>query len=109
MRNYLIRILGGVTATEFSEVFALAAKDREVMQNQMEFYRGQCNLREDRLQYLENLILTKTGFIVANVPTGTDTSDMKPIGGSSTWGKVKHNLEMTDKRLMQEKLKNARH
>lgn len=110
MKNWLIRVLGGVTASEFSEVFSLAAKDREVIQQANEFYKLQCEARQVRIDYLENLILAKTGFVVSpNDSDSTGHKDFAPIGGQNTWGKVKHQLELRDHRLMQERSKNASH
>lgn len=109
MKNWLIKLLGGVTATEFAEVFSLAAKDREVMQQSNEFYKQQCDARQQRIDYLENLILTKTGYIANPESDSTGFKDYQPIGGQNTWGKVKHELELKDRKLMQERNKNARH
>lgn len=106
--NWLIRILGGITATEFAEVFTLAAKDREVMQQSNEFYKSQCDARQSRIDYLENLILTKVGYVTNPESDSTGFKDFQPIGGQNTWGKVKHDLEMRDRKLMQEKSKHAR-
>lgn len=106
--TWLIKLLGGVTASEFAEVFALAAKDREVMVANNEFYKSQCDARQARIEYLESLILTKTGFVTNSESDATGHKDFAPIGGNNTWGKVKHNLELADRKLMQEKLKNAR-
>lgn len=109
MRNWLIRLLGGVTASEFAEVFSLAAKDREVMQQANEFYKIQCDARQVRIDYLENLILTKTGYIAQEGLSSEPHKDFQPIGGQNTWGKVRHELELKDRKLMQERNKNARH
>lgn len=107
MRNWLIRALGGVTFETFSEVFMLATKDREVMQQAQDFYKSQYNARQSRIEYLEHLILTKVGYIANSDSDSTGHKEFQPIGGQNTWGKVKHNLEMADRKLMQERNKNA--
>ena len=109
MRNWLIRLLGGLTATEFSDVFNLADLDRKVMDSQFCQLAAQANARQVRIDYLENLILTKVGYIASLDISQSEVKDFQPIGGQNTWGKVKHQLEMKDHKLMQERNKNASH
>jgi len=105
MKNWLIKLLGGLTTNEFTEVFSLATKDREVMIQANKFYKLQCDVRQARIEYLENLILTKTGFIApVGIPNETQ-QDFKPIGGNNTWGQVKRKLELHDQKLMRERVK----
>jgi len=106
--NWLIKLLGGVTATEFAEVFSLAAKDREVMVANNEFIKSQCDLRQQRIDYLENLILTKVGYVITSSESdATGHKEFQPIGGNNTWNQVKRNLELKDHKLMQERKKHA--
>lgn len=96
MINFLIKLLGGVTATEFAEVFSLATKDREVMNQQIEFYKNLCHDLTDRSNYLDDLIFKKTGFITPEKSEVTDTSTMAPISGRKSWNSVKQDLIMRD-------------
>lgn len=106
--NWLIKLLGGVTASDFTAVFSLAAKDREVMMINCEFYKAQCDEKQKRIDYLENLILTKVGYIAPLDISQTEVKEHQPIGGSNSWPKVKHSFELRDKKIMQERTKNAR-
>lgn len=97
--NWLIRLLGGVTAYEFAEVFSLAAHERNAMNESMQFYKAQCENRQQRIDYLEDLILKKTGFVVEAL-INEPLKDFQPLGGTRNWSTVKRDLERKDHELV---------
>ncbi len=103
MRNFLIRLLGGVTQNEFAEVFSLAARDREMMVSQVEFYQAQCRVKDENIKYLNDLIFKKTGFINSEPETISVPPTFKPINSHQSWQSVKAGLIRKDREIMRKR------
>jgi hypothetical protein len=103
MRNYLIRLLGGVKATEFAETFANAAKEHEMMVEQIKFFQAQCKVKDDRIDYLNDLIFKKTGFISSEPESAKVLPVFQPISSHQSWQSIKSNLIRKDREQMRKR------
>jgi len=111
MRNWLISLLGGVNERDFQLVFDLANKDREVMYANNTFLINQCDMRQQRINYLEDLIFTKTGFIAGGSISSIgidEQKDYQPIHGARNWNSVKAEMRRKDQAIIKERHKDVR-
>ena len=95
MRNFLIRLLGGVTSTEYAELFSLLTRNKETSDTSESRMFELYNQERARVNHLEELVLLKAGYLPGEV-VKSEVSTQVPIGGSKNPRLLLHQLQKKD-------------
>lgn len=99
MRQWVVKLLGGFTAEEFDLCRCEANSRVEVVQEQLQNAREVLQLKDNEIQRLTDLMLTRAGFLAPALTSQTENKH-EPINRRLTWQQRQKELEKADAKKM---------
>ncbi len=103
MKNFLIRLLGGITPDEFRQLISAHESARGIYLQHIEYIEEQCKQGITRLNELQTIILKKTGMIPPEKGVPSVEQILHPITTRpKSWRAQREDLERKDREKLEE-------